>query len=157
MSVSKNSFGCIDSSPMGEWTSRKSASGSNGISINEIRVSGQDYTTSLAFFFEIVAQAGQAAADPHGAGQQFFLQYITKYLHADGSMRCRVTTLTRMCAAVMAPLPPSSPASRLGSAHCRSLRVVTLMKRHSKKGNCVTLISCLRGGPSRTSLPLGPD
>eukprot|EP00884_Botryococcus_braunii_P021827 jgi/Botrbrau1/8328/Bobra.0081s0017.1 len=60
------------------------------------KLAGLDYTTSLAFFFEIVAQAGQAAADPHGAGQQFFLQYITKYLHADGSLRCRVTTVTRM-------------------------------------------------------------
>lgn len=29
------------------------------------------------------------------ANQQFFLQFITKYLHWTGELRCRVTTVTR--------------------------------------------------------------
>lgn len=28
-------------------------------------------------------------------GQQLFLQFITRYLHFSGQLRCRVTTLTR--------------------------------------------------------------
>ncbi len=30
-----------------------------------------------------------------GAGQQFFLQFITRYMHWGGELRCRVTTITR--------------------------------------------------------------
>ena len=29
------------------------------------------------------------------AGPQLFLQFITKYLHWSGELRCRVTTVTR--------------------------------------------------------------
>ncbi|GAB4820058.1 hypothetical protein N2152v2_007104 [Parachlorella kessleri] len=52
--------------------------------------------TTLAVVYDIVAQHGTAAPDMMGAGnQQFFLQYITRYLHYSGVMRCRVTTVTR--------------------------------------------------------------
>ena len=58
----------------------------------------QDAATSVCAFYEIVAQSKEAAiaagADPHGA-QQFFVQFITRYLHADGTSRARVTTFTR--------------------------------------------------------------
>ena len=56
--------------------------------------------TSLAVIYDIVAQHGTgaaAAADPMGGGQQrqFYLQFVTRYLHDSGAMRCRVTTVTR--------------------------------------------------------------
>ena len=56
--------------------------------------------TSLAVVYDIVAQhgAGAAAGDPMAGGgqqQQFFLQFVTRYLHDSGAMRCRVTTITR--------------------------------------------------------------
>jgi protein transport protein SEC23 len=50
-------------------------------------------STTLAVVFDIVAPH---APDGGGAGgQQFFLQFVTRYLHADGRPRVRVTTLTR--------------------------------------------------------------
>ncbi len=59
----------------------------------------QDSTTSLCTFYEIVAASKEAAgADAHAA-QQFFVQFVTRYLHADGSQRARVTTFTRRCGA----------------------------------------------------------
>jgi hypothetical protein len=30
--------------------------------------------------------------------QQFYMQFITRYLHESVETRCRVTTITRMCA-----------------------------------------------------------
>lgn len=54
--------------------------------------------TTVAVVFDIVAQhggGGGGGMDPHGASQQFFLQFVTKYLHASGTQRCRVTTITR--------------------------------------------------------------
>ena len=52
-------------------------------------------TTTLAVIFDIVAQHGNAgAAGPDGA-HQFFLQFVTRYLHDSGTQRCRVTTVTR--------------------------------------------------------------
>ena len=53
----------------------------------------------MCAFYEVVAQSKEAAAgqDPHAA-QQFFVQFITRYLHADGTSRARVTTFTRRCA-----------------------------------------------------------
>jgi protein transport protein SEC23 len=53
--------------------------------------------TTLAVVFDVTA--------PHGGGgdgaiaqhqQQFYLQFVTRYLHESGSQRCRVTTVTRM-------------------------------------------------------------
>lgn len=50
----------------------------------------QDPSTTLAVFFE-VGSAKDKAASP----QQFYLQFITRYLHEDGSARTRVTTISR--------------------------------------------------------------
>lgn len=60
--------------------------------------SAQDANTSLCTFYEIVAQSKEAAGqDPHAA-QQFFVQFITRYLAGDGQSHVRVTTFTRRCA-----------------------------------------------------------
>ena len=48
--------------------------------------------TTLGVVFDIVAAHGGGAPD---LAQQFFLQFLTRYLHASGTMRCRVTTVTR--------------------------------------------------------------
>jgi len=66
-----------------------------------------DAGTTLTAFFEIVAAArggsgagGGGGMDPAGQqAQQFYMQFITRYLHESGQTRCRVTTITRMCAA----------------------------------------------------------
>ena len=66
-----------------------------------------DAGTTLTAFFEIVAAArggsgagGGGGIDPSGQqAQQFYMQFITRYLHESGQTRCRVTTITRMCAA----------------------------------------------------------
>lgn len=55
----------------------------------------QDVNTSLCTFYEIVAQNKDTAGQDAGSVQQFYLQFITRYLHADGSQRTRVTSLTR--------------------------------------------------------------
>ena len=55
----------------------------------------QDVNSSLCTFYEIVAQNKDTAGQDPGSAQQFYLQFITRYLHADGSLRTRVTTLTR--------------------------------------------------------------
>ena len=55
----------------------------------------QDVNTSLCTFYEIVAQNKDAAGHDPGSTQQFFLQFITRYLHPEGHLRIRVTTLTR--------------------------------------------------------------
>lgn len=49
----------------------------------------------MAFFFEILAANKKDAERQNPA---FFLQFITRYLSPDGSMRCRVTTVSRMYA-----------------------------------------------------------
>jgi protein transport protein SEC23 len=48
--------------------------------------------TTLAVVYDIVAQHG-GGSDP--TAQQFFIQFVTRYLHDSGVMRCRVTTITR--------------------------------------------------------------
>jgi hypothetical protein len=49
-------------------------------------------------FYEIVAQSKEAARQDPSAMQQFYVQFITRYLHGqDGSQRVRVTTFTRRC------------------------------------------------------------
>lgn len=58
--------------------------------------SGLDSRTSLAAFFEVVAGSRGNAPDVNAA-PQFFLQFVTKYLHENGEFRCRVTTVTRTC------------------------------------------------------------
>lgn len=57
---------------------------------------GLDSRTSLAAFFEVVA-GGRGNAPDMNAAPQFFLQFVTKYLHEKGEFRCRVTTVTRTC------------------------------------------------------------
>jgi hypothetical protein len=62
----------------------------------------QDASTTLCTFYEIMPQSKEAAAQDG----QFFIQFITRYLHADGSHRVRATTFTRRC-------PPFGPAAFL--------------------------------------------
>ena len=62
------------------------------------KLASLDASTTLAVFFEIMTPArGSGAADPSQSQQahQFFMQFITKYLHEGGEYRCRVTTFTR--------------------------------------------------------------
>lgn len=49
--------------------------------------------TSMAVVYDIVAPHG--SNDVHQGQNQFFLQFVTRYLHENGTMRCRVTTVTR--------------------------------------------------------------
>ena len=62
----------------------------------------QDAATTLGVFFEIVAQAKDAAAQ-NAMGdqglQQFYVQFKTAFLHPNGTSRVRVTTFTRRRAA----------------------------------------------------------
>lgn len=51
-------------------------------------------STTMAVVFDVVAQHGAQSSGPDG-GQQFFLQFVTRYLHDSGTQRCRVTTITR--------------------------------------------------------------
>ncbi|KAK9837195.1 hypothetical protein WJX84_004838 [Apatococcus fuscideae] len=60
---------------------------------NRWRLAGLDARTTMAFFFEILAANKKDAERQNSA---FFLQFITRYLSPDGSMRCRVTTVSRM-------------------------------------------------------------
>ncbi|KAG2499921.1 hypothetical protein HYH03_002208 [Edaphochlamys debaryana] len=53
-----------------------------------------DSETSVALLYEITASANRDAGDAQ-ANAQFFLQFITRYLHWTGELRCRVTTVTR--------------------------------------------------------------
>lgn len=63
------------------------------------KMAGIDMDTTVATFFEITASNkdndNAGAAGPGAQQQQFFLQFITKYMHYSGELRCRVTTLTR--------------------------------------------------------------
>ncbi len=65
---------------------------------NPIPARAQDAATTLAVFFEVVAQAKDAAAQ-NAMGdqglQQFYVQLKTAFLHANGTSRVRVTTFTR--------------------------------------------------------------
>ncbi|EIE23773.1 COP-II coat subunit [Coccomyxa subellipsoidea C-169] len=62
---------------------------------NQWRLAGLDASTTLCTFYEITPQSKEAAGqDPH-TSQQFYIQFITRYLHADGSHRIRATTFTR--------------------------------------------------------------
>lgn len=45
--------------------------------------------------FDVVSDLHSANAIFLVQGSQLFLQFITRYLHYSGQMRCRVTTLTR--------------------------------------------------------------
>ncbi|KAK9905677.1 hypothetical protein WJX75_004485 [Coccomyxa subellipsoidea] len=55
------------------------------------KLAGLDASTTLCTFYEIMPQSKEAAAQDG----QFFIQFITRYLHADGSHRVRATTFTR--------------------------------------------------------------
>ncbi|KAK9868182.1 hypothetical protein WJX84_004175 [Apatococcus fuscideae] len=61
---------------------------------NRWKMAGLDGKTTMAFFFDIVA----ANKKDGNHAPAFFIQFITRYLHPDGSMRCRVTTVSRMWA-----------------------------------------------------------
>jgi len=56
------------------------------------KMCGLDQDTTLAVFFEVTGAAAQQ--DPNQS-RQLYLQYITRYMHWSGQMRCRVTTVTR--------------------------------------------------------------
>ena len=72
------------------------------------KIAGIDASTTLATYFEVGGAAGQqqapgGAAGGMGAGAQFFLQFVTRYTHANGSVRCRVTTITRRWSETASP------------------------------------------------------
>lgn len=50
--------------------------------------------TTFCTIFDIVAQHGGSDGMAGGSGQ-FYLQFVTRYQHASGAPRCRVTTITR--------------------------------------------------------------
>ncbi len=51
----------------------------------------QDAATTLAIFSEVGGSKKEKAIE----SPNFFLQFITRYLHAEGTLRTRVTTITR--------------------------------------------------------------
>eukprot|EP00775_Hariotina_reticulata_P005919 gene5919-6159_t len=57
------------------------------------KLCGLDADTTLAVLFEITGN-GSTLQD-QGQGAQLFIQFITRYMHWTGQLRCRVTTLTR--------------------------------------------------------------
>mmetsp|Transcript_16153 Transcript_16153/g.34976 ORF Transcript_16153/g.34976 Transcript_16153/m.34976 type:complete len:765 (-) Transcript_16153:369-2663(-) len=62
------------------------------------RMCGLDSETSLAVTFEITGsnkEGGETLAGQPQQTGQFFLQFIARYLHHSGELRCRVTTITR--------------------------------------------------------------
>lgn len=66
------------------------------------RMCGLDQDASVAVFFEICGGGpGGGGGGPGGGGgdpaqgSQLFLQFVTRYLHWSGALRCRVTTATR--------------------------------------------------------------
>ena len=50
---------------------------------------GVDPNTTIAFYFDVANSAGSAG----GQGKRRFMQFITKYQHANGKMRLRTTTM----------------------------------------------------------------
>ena len=50
-------------------------------------------STTVAVIYDTVAPHG--SNDVHQGQNQFFLQFATRYLHETGTLRCRVTTVTR--------------------------------------------------------------
>eukprot|EP00798_Chlamydomonas_sp_ICE-L_P005189 gene5189-18413_t len=77
---------------------------SPNISDNEIGMGGTtqwklcslDLDTTVSVFFDITANNKEGEAAPQqGSVPQFFIQFITRYMHWGGELRCRVTTLTR--------------------------------------------------------------
>lgn len=59
------------------------------------KLASLDADTTVAVYFEIVAHS-KGSVDPGGAGgQQFFVQFVTRYLHGNGSQRLRAYTFTR--------------------------------------------------------------
>eukprot|EP00879_Flechtneria_rotunda_P000388 GHRR01000481.1.p1 GENE.GHRR01000481.1~~GHRR01000481.1.p1 ORF type:complete len:762 (+),score=240.68 GHRR01000481.1:2399-4684(+) len=57
------------------------------------KLCGLDADTTAAILFEITG-SGSALQD-QGQGAQLFVQFLTRYMHYSGQLRCRVTTLTR--------------------------------------------------------------
>ncbi|WIA18955.1 hypothetical protein OEZ85_003624 [Tetradesmus obliquus] len=57
------------------------------------KLCGLDADTTLGVLFEITGSG--AGLQEQGQAPQLFLQFITRYMHWSGQMRCRVTTLTR--------------------------------------------------------------
>ena len=80
----------------------------------------QDARTTVSVFFEIVSGSkGSVDPGPSGVGQ-FYVQFKLTYLHADGSLRCRVFTFTRQRApaAVSALHLPQLAIPAIWAAHC---------------------------------------
>lgn len=59
------------------------------------RLAGLDAATTLSAFFEVVAGGQRGRDTSTQTPQQFYLQFVTRYLHEGGQWRCRVTTITR--------------------------------------------------------------
>ena len=78
------------------------------------KLASLDASTTLAAFFEVTA--ARAPVDMTQAAEQFFMQFITKYLHESGESRCRVTTFTRRCDAPLSPKPRHGPKTPLCSS-----------------------------------------
>eukprot|EP00878_Enallax_costatus_P011529 GHUV01012035.1.p1 GENE.GHUV01012035.1~~GHUV01012035.1.p1 ORF type:complete len:713 (+),score=230.46 GHUV01012035.1:401-2539(+) len=58
------------------------------------KLAGLDADSTVAVMFEITGN-GSALQDQSGQAPQLFIQFITRYMHWTGQLRCRVTTLTR--------------------------------------------------------------
>lgn len=52
-------------------------------------------TTTTAVVFEVTAPHSSGDNAAAAQQQQFYLQFVTRYLHESGTLRCRVTTVTR--------------------------------------------------------------
>jgi protein transport protein SEC23 len=58
------------------------------------RISALDHRSTICFFFDITAES--KGSDKAKANETFNIQFITHYLHWDGTWRKRITTLGRM-------------------------------------------------------------
>ncbi|KAL6762935.1 hypothetical protein V8C86DRAFT_2509254 [Haematococcus lacustris] len=61
------------------------------------KLAGLDQDTTVAVIFEITAatKEGESQASQQGGTPQFFLQFLTRYMHWSGQLRLRVSTITR--------------------------------------------------------------
>lgn len=66
--------------------------------------------------------AGSRSGDKVQPAAQFYLQFVTRYLHEGGQWRCRITTVTRGSV----PRPPASLSTTITARCCRSLAAAFL-------------------------------
>ncbi|KAI3636334.1 hypothetical protein MIR68_005686 [Amoeboaphelidium protococcarum] len=71
---------------------------------NQWKFCGISPKSTAALYFEVVNQANQ----PMAGGSRGVLQFVTKYQHACGQYRCRVTTVARNWADASSPDIPAS-------------------------------------------------